>query len=312
MLCNCHQWVSTLHWVVVFKLMPTFKVQCKLNWSVFQMFWNRNRISVSSCTPLHLPPAGTPKSFRKTKWNHFWETCRHDEELIQISNPMWDLEYQLKNKQTKKYIITIPVNIYTLEKTPLATKPPSSLCSWHRLPHIYSAVDLWPAWCWLGNFPKPEIIATNTLIFRNKIKIPYFLFFSHLAQFPTDNFITPLSSSASCPLLSFLINPSITFLVSFHVPQASAFMWWQQQRREYTEVCVCVCSLISLYRQKLPWLISKSGTLNSDGESNTTANSGSSVLRALRSPLGEAQFWFPSLRGSGKGCVSSVRGWDAF
>lgn len=102
--------------------------------------------------------------------------------------------------------------------------------------------------CWLRHFAKPGIISTNALICRSKIKILRRLFFSHLPRFLTDNFITPLSSSASCPLLSCLINPSITFLVSFHVPQASAFMWWQLERREvWVCLCACICACVCVH-----------------------------------------------------------------
>lgn len=47
-------------------------------------------------------------------------------------------------------------------------------------------------------------------------------------------------SSASCPVLSLLINPSITFLVSFHALQAWAFTEWQLNKTLWECVCVCL------------------------------------------------------------------------
>lgn len=221
----------------------------------------------------------------------------------------------IKSKQTKKKneTKTILENVYTVETTPWArTKTPLSLCgitlSSVSPINLSTLNGLWLTCCWLASFPEPGIIPTKPLIYRNKFEIPNILLFSsHLRPLLTDNFITPLSSPASCPLLSLLINPSITFLVSFHVSQPSAFTAFFSNKEESIRVCACVSVCVFACLKKR-----KSEILDSDRSDNTTANSGSSVVWALRSPLGEAQFGFPSRCGSEKGCVSSLPGSDAF
>lgn len=129
-------------------------------------------------------------------------------------------------------------------------------------------------WSWLGHFLKPGIIATNALICRSEIKIH--AFFSS----PTshDSWLT-ISSSLFPHLLPALCSPSSSIPP---LPFLSLFMSLKllrtcggsrKEERILRCVCVfvhvCVCSPISLCHEKLPWLISKSETLNFPTEEAT-------------------------------------------
>lgn len=110
MLCDCigqqrptwngtkGQWVSTLHWTVVSKLIPMYQVWWQLNGVCIQNVLEQKKAAqfglFMRSTPLHLPPPRTSESFSKMKSNSFSVTSgvkvlvMQTRSSIQISNPI--------------------------------------------------------------------------------------------------------------------------------------------------------------------------------------------------------------------------------
>ena len=150
-------------------------------------------------------------------------------------------------------------------------------------------------------------------------KSPLISLFFYLPQFLTDSFLpdTPFPS-VSCPLLSLLINPSITLPVSSLVPPMLRL--WRgggdsgEEKGILREVCVCVC----VYPPVVNAMGNSAGLFPKVKISilkEKRHNSYLQFLWALRSPLGGKQFWFPSsvsLRDSGKAVSVQCWGWMPF
>lgn len=125
MLCDCigqqrptwngakgQQWVSTLHWTVVSKLIPMYQVWWQLNGVCIQNVLEQKKAApfglFMRSTPLHLPPPRTSESFSKMKSNSFSVTSgvkvlvMQTRTSIQISNPIWLAEHKLKKQKQNK------------------------------------------------------------------------------------------------------------------------------------------------------------------------------------------------------------------